>query len=196
VGQLGQQDAAFVNPHSSTWSNPALVAWPAAGYFPHQLTHDGVCNSAGDWSVSTGSDAISFAGASVAGAKNSSPVAVTTIPQSTLSSRFGDRAAFAFRFAAGVVTLPAPGQVDNCRVTISNITGYGAYQYEAKVFNAMGTVTSVEKNRGFVAGLVSPRLWSDNGEQTASLVGSGQVLRVCRGGGDLLLYSFDPAATG
>ncbi|MDR0592359.1 MAG: FG-GAP-like repeat-containing protein [Bifidobacteriaceae bacterium] len=143
-------DPTFTNIYSTTWSTPQLVAWPGAGYFPHQLTKSEFPNAQPtapptmDWSVATGSASISFGAAAVSVTKNGQAVAVSLTPQSTLSSGYGDRGAFAFRFPAGVVTQPAAGQVDTYAVSISNITGYGTLQYEVKIFNAMeATIDSV-----------------------------------------------------
>ncbi|MDR2374058.1 MAG: FG-GAP-like repeat-containing protein [Bifidobacteriaceae bacterium] len=132
------EDATFTNSYGIAWSSPQLVAWPPAGYFPHQLTRSDFSTSQMDWSVATGSSSISFTSANVSVTKNGAAISgIVKTPAATLGAGYGDRGAFAFSLPAGVVSLPGAGQVDTYNVTITGITGYasGTFQYEVKVFD-------------------------------------------------------------
>jgi uncharacterized protein YkwD len=138
-----KQDAAFTNTFSHSWSSPQLQAWPAAGYFPYEMTYDNHGTGQIVWSLATGSSSISFANATVAITKNGSTVSgLALVPEVKSTRAYGDLAAIGVRIPAGVVSRPAGGQTDTYHVTVAGITGYGTYQYDVKVFSAAEATAS------------------------------------------------------
>ncbi|MDR2453066.1 MAG: FG-GAP-like repeat-containing protein [Bifidobacteriaceae bacterium] len=124
------QDPALSSPFSITWSTPNFVAWPPAGYFPHQLAQV-------PWSVSTGRTAAGFASASVSVTKNGAAVAGVVVNGRSggTYSGAGDVGHISFSLPDAVLAAPASGAVDTYKVSITGITGSpSTLSYEVKVF--------------------------------------------------------------
>jgi uncharacterized protein YkwD len=167
------EDASFTNTYGTSWTSPQTVAWPAAGYFPYQLTKSEYDSRQMDWSVAAGTSAISFASATVAVTKNGVAVSgLSLIPQSSLGRGYGDQGAFGFRFPTGAVTLPGAGKVDTYRVTISGIGGIsgGRLQYDVKMINAL------EASVGAVSISGTPRVGQTLTAQVSGVTPAGATL--------------------
>ncbi|MDR1799611.1 MAG: FG-GAP-like repeat-containing protein [Bifidobacteriaceae bacterium] len=136
------ESPTFTNPRGLSWSNPELVAWPPAGYFPYQLASMAYFGQI-VWSIATGTPAVGFASAAVTVTKNGEVLPVTiTAANQVMGGGYGDRAALIWKPVNNIVA-PAAGQVDVYHVSITGITGHADVSYDVKMFNPLeATVAS------------------------------------------------------
>lgn len=127
---LGGAGTVFTNdlwifPSSSDRKNatkPTFYAWPATGYFPTSLEPNG------RWSLSASSSKISFAHATVAVSYQGKSVSVHRY---TPATGYADNT-IVWQFASAPAGVTS-GEHDY-KVTVSHITGHGAYSYWVKLF--------------------------------------------------------------
>jgi len=121
---------------SSSNPNPAIIAWPSAGYFPYEITFDKpgayyTSTPLTAWSVQ--STSASFASATVTVTLNGASVSHGAV---TTTSGYGGSRALIWQMPT--IPQPALGTVNDYKVTISGISGLtdSTYTYDVRVYNA------------------------------------------------------------